>query len=59
MDCCHTDVAGVMVQSVCWNSRLNILSGMQDTSLTVWYYPNVLFIDPRLTRRTIVIKDAR
>ncbi|XP_054283963.1 intraflagellar transport protein 80 homolog isoform X2 [Macrosteles quadrilineatus] len=49
---------GVMVQSVCWNSRLNILSGMQDTSLTVWYYPNVLFIDPRLTRRTIVIKDA-
>lgn len=48
-----------MVQSICWNSRLNMLSGMQDTSLTVWYYPNVQFVDPRLTRRTVVIKDAR
>ncbi|KAG8294840.1 Intraflagellar transport protein 80 [Homalodisca vitripennis] len=52
------DKLGVMVQSICWNSHINVLSGMQDTALTVWYYPSVLFVDPRLTRRTIVVKDA-
>ncbi|RZF37993.1 hypothetical protein LSTR_LSTR006392 [Laodelphax striatellus] len=49
---------GVMVQSMCWNSSVNMLAGIQDTALTVWYYPSVLFSDQRLTRRTTVMKDA-
>ncbi|CAH0390295.1 unnamed protein product [Bemisia tabaci] len=52
------DKLGLMVESILWNSDVNMLCGIQDTTLTVWYFPAVLFIDPRLLRRTVVMKDA-
>lgn len=49
----------VMVQSIAWNMDSNILAGIQDTALTVWYYPAVVFVDNRLLRRSISVKDTR
>lgn len=51
--------AGIMVQSIFWNHEHNILAGIQETTLTVWYYPGIVFVDPRLLRRSTLIKDTR
>nr|CAD7260712.1 unnamed protein product [Timema shepardi] len=47
-----------MVQSLCWNSDTNILATVQDTNLTVWYYPMVLYADSRLLKKTAHMKDS-
>ncbi|NXG08602.1 IFT80 protein, partial [Sakesphorus luctuosus] len=49
---------GTMVQSVAWNDISNILCGLQDTHLTVWYYPNAVYVDRDLLPRTLHQKDA-
>ncbi|GLG95764.1 F-box-like/WD repeat-containing protein ebi [Gryllus bimaculatus] len=49
---------GSMIQSLCWNSDTNMLAAVQDMNLTVWYYPNVLYVDKRLLKKTLLIKDA-
>jgi intraflagellar transport protein 80 len=48
-----------MIQSLCWNSDTNMLAAVQDTNLIVWYYPNVLYVDKRLVKKTVIHKDAR
>nr|CAD7451809.1 unnamed protein product [Timema tahoe] len=48
-----------MIQSLCWNTDTNILATVQDTNLTVWYYPMVLYADSRLLKKTAHIKDSR
>nr|CAD7424961.1 unnamed protein product [Timema monikensis] len=48
-----------MIQSLGWNCDTNILATVQDTNLTVWYYPMVLYADSRLLKKTAHMKDSR
>nr|XP_046245222.1 intraflagellar transport protein 80 homolog isoform X2 [Scatophagus argus] len=49
---------GSMVHSIAWNDAANILCGVQDNQLTVWYYPSVAFTDKDLLPKTLYIKDG-
>ncbi|XP_048361821.1 intraflagellar transport protein 80 homolog isoform X2 [Sphaerodactylus townsendi] len=49
---------GTMVHTLAWNDTCNILCGLQDTRFTVWYYPNVVYVDKDLLPKTIYEKDA-
>ncbi|NWY95301.1 IFT80 protein, partial [Loxia curvirostra] len=49
---------GTMVQSLAWNDSCNILCGIQDCRLTVWYYPNTVYVDKDLLPKTLCEKDA-
>ncbi|XP_026225134.1 intraflagellar transport protein 80 homolog [Anabas testudineus] len=49
---------GSMVHSLAWNDAANILCGIQDNQLTVWYYPSVVFTDKELLPKTLYIKDG-
>ncbi|XP_039865207.1 intraflagellar transport protein 80 homolog isoform X2 [Simochromis diagramma] len=49
---------GSMVHSMAWNDAANILCGIQDNQLTVWYYPSVVFTDKELLPKTLCIKDG-
>ncbi|PKU37154.1 hypothetical protein llap_12543 [Limosa lapponica baueri] len=49
---------GTMVQTLAWNDTSNILCGIQDTRLTVWYYPNTVYVDKDLLPKTLYEKDA-
>lgn len=50
---------GSMVHSMAWNDAGNILCGVQDNQLTVWYYPSAVFTDKELLPKTLCIKDGR
>ncbi|XP_053315521.1 intraflagellar transport protein 80 homolog [Spea bombifrons] len=49
---------GTMVHTVAWNDVSNMLCGLQDNRFTVWYYPNVAFVDKDLLPKTIFEKDG-
>ncbi|XP_039217035.1 intraflagellar transport protein 80 homolog isoform X2 [Crotalus tigris] len=49
---------GTMVHTLAWNDSCNILCGLQDTRFTVWYYPNVVYVDKDLLPKTLYEKDA-
>ncbi|XP_061639072.1 intraflagellar transport protein 80 homolog isoform X2 [Phyllopteryx taeniolatus] len=49
---------GSMIHSMAWNNVANILCGVQDNQLTVWYYPSAVFIDKELLPKTLYIKDG-
>ncbi|XP_070801121.1 intraflagellar transport protein 80 homolog [Pituophis catenifer annectens] len=49
---------GTMVHTLAWNDTCNILCGLQDTRFTVWYYPNVVYVDKDLLPKTLYEKDA-
>ncbi|NXU40962.1 IFT80 protein, partial [Drymodes brunneopygia] len=49
---------GSMVQSLAWNDTSNILCGIQDSRVTVWYYPNTVYVDKDLLPKTLYEKDA-
>ncbi|CAN8190385.1 unnamed protein product [Coccothraustes coccothraustes] len=49
---------GTMVQSLAWNDSCNILCGIQDCRVTVWYYPNTVYVDKDLLPKTLYEKDA-
>ncbi|XP_067322127.1 intraflagellar transport protein 80 homolog isoform X2 [Anolis sagrei] len=49
---------GTMVHTLAWNDNCNILCGLQDTRFTVWYYPNVVYVDKDLLPKTLCEKDA-
>uniref|UniRef100_A0A3Q4BDA6 Uncharacterized protein n=1 Tax=Mola mola TaxID=94237 RepID=A0A3Q4BDA6_MOLML len=49
---------GSMVHNMVWNDTANILCGVQDSQLTVWYYPSVVFVDKDLLPKTLYIKDG-
>lgn len=50
---------GAMIQSMDWNTETNILAGLQDSLLSVWFFPTALYIDKYLLRRTTLVKDLR
>lgn len=47
-----------MVHSIAWNDAANILCGIQDSQLTVWYYPSIVFTDKDLIPKTLHLKDG-
>ena len=47
-----------MVHSVIWNDTCNMLVGLRDTLLTVYYYPAALFVDKELLQKNTVEIDA-
>ncbi|KAG8001959.1 Intraflagellar transport protein 80-like protein [Nibea albiflora] len=49
---------GSMVHCMAWNDGANILCGVQDNQLTVWYYPSAVFTDKDLLPKTLYIKDG-
>ncbi|XP_060098406.1 intraflagellar transport protein 80 homolog isoform X2 [Heteronotia binoei] len=49
---------GSMVHTLAWNDTCNILCGLQDTRFTVWYYPNVVYVDKDLLPKILYEKDA-
>nr|XP_019943475.1 PREDICTED: intraflagellar transport protein 80 homolog isoform X1 [Paralichthys olivaceus] len=49
---------GSMVHSMAWNDTANILCGIQDKQLTVWYYPSVVFTDKELLPKSLYTKDC-
>uniref|UniRef100_A0A8C4GIU6 Intraflagellar transport 80 homolog (Chlamydomonas) n=1 Tax=Dicentrarchus labrax TaxID=13489 RepID=A0A8C4GIU6_DICLA len=49
---------GSMVHSMSWNDAANILCGVQDNQLTVWYYPSTVFTDKDLLPKTLYIRDG-
>ena len=49
---------GSMVISVAWNTEANMLAALQDTRLTVYLYPSVIFVDKGLLGRTVIERDA-
>lgn len=48
-----------MVKTIAWNDSVNVLSGVQDSQFTVWYYPGAVFVDKDLLPKTLLTKDAR
>ncbi|XP_048121196.1 intraflagellar transport protein 80 homolog [Alosa alosa] len=55
----HTIVKiGTMVKTIAWNDSVNILSGVQDSQFTIWYYPGAVFVDKDLLPKTLLLKDA-
>ena len=48
-----------MVQSLMWNSDTNMLAAFADGKLTVWFYPNVIYVDRDLLQKTVAHRDAR
>ena len=51
--------AGSMVTSLVWNSGCNMLAGMQNNKLLVWYHPAVVYTDRDLLPLTVVDINKR
>uniref|UniRef100_A0A2K6FTH6 Intraflagellar transport protein 80 homolog n=1 Tax=Propithecus coquereli TaxID=379532 RepID=A0A2K6FTH6_PROCO len=49
---------GTMVHTLAWSDTCNILCGLQDTRLTVWYYPNTVYVDRDILPKTLYERDA-
>uniref|UniRef100_A0A8C5PNY8 Intraflagellar transport protein 80 homolog n=1 Tax=Leptobrachium leishanense TaxID=445787 RepID=A0A8C5PNY8_9ANUR len=49
---------GTMVHTLAWNDVSNVLCGLQDNRFTVWYYPNVAYVDLNLLAKTLYEKDG-
>uniref|UniRef100_T1JAI6 Uncharacterized protein n=1 Tax=Strigamia maritima TaxID=126957 RepID=T1JAI6_STRMM len=47
-----------MVNSICWNDTTNMLAAVQEGKFSVWYYPNVLYVDKDLINKTVMEKDS-
>ncbi|CAK8674791.1 intraflagellar transport protein 80 homolog [Clavelina lepadiformis] len=41
-----------MVQSLSWNTTVNMLCGLSDSNLTIWFYPPALFVDQSILPST-------
>ncbi|KAM5276035.1 intraflagellar transport protein 80 homolog isoform 3-T3 [Hipposideros larvatus] len=54
----HIIKLGTMVHTLAWNDTCNILCGLQDTRLTVWYYPNTVYVDRDILLKTLYERDA-
>lgn len=54
----HICKIGSMVHTMAWNDAANILCGVQDDQLTVWYYPSAVFTDRDLLAKTLYNKDG-
>mmetsp|Transcript_12473 Transcript_12473/g.33372 ORF Transcript_12473/g.33372 Transcript_12473/m.33372 type:complete len:742 (-) Transcript_12473:178-2403(-) len=49
---------GTMVETVCWNDTTEILAAILDQKFSVWYYPNVAYVDRELLSRTRANQDG-
>lgn len=49
---------GSNIQNFVWNDAYNMLAGIADSRFTVWYYPNIVYVDKNLLSRTITQRDA-
>ncbi|KAM4771325.1 intraflagellar transport protein 80 homolog [Rhinophrynus dorsalis] len=49
---------GTMVHTLAWSDVSNILCGLQEHRVLVWYYPNVVYVDKDLLATTIFEKDG-
>merc|ERR550534_2367552 len=47
-----------MVQCLQWNTQVNMLCGLRDSHLMVWYYPNSLFVDSDILPHTLYERDC-
>ncbi|CAG0925994.1 unnamed protein product, partial [Notodromas monacha] len=36
---------GNMIQSICWKDSVNMLAVLHNGKLTIWYYPNAVYVD--------------
>jgi len=48
-----------MVETSLWHDEVDMLSAVADGKLITWYYPQTIFIDPSLLKKTCLLKDAR
>jgi len=49
---------GSMVDTFMWHNKTDMLSAVMDGKLCVWYYPNVVYIDPDLITATKSLRDG-
>ncbi|XP_033637607.1 intraflagellar transport protein 80 homolog [Asterias rubens] len=49
---------GNMISSLAVNDGTNMLAALQDSKLTVWFYPSAAYVDRDLLPLTIMVKDA-
>jgi intraflagellar transport protein 80 len=47
---------GSMVSGVVWNATCNMLAAQQDGKFSVWYYPNGVYVDRDLLKKTCIEK---
>ena len=47
-----------MVQCLQWNTQVNMLCGLRDSHLMVWFYPNALFVDNDILPQTQYERDC-
>eukprot|EP00795_Rhopilema_esculentum_P016996 gene16996-8500_t len=52
-----TTKLSTMVSTMAWNDSVNMLAAVADNKVTVWYYPNVAFVDPDIATRTVFQLD--
>ena len=48
-----------MVSTMAWNDSCNMLAAVADNKLTIWYYPNVAFVDPDIVQKTLLQLDQK
>ncbi|XP_039264339.1 intraflagellar transport protein 80 homolog [Styela clava] len=53
----NTTKLSTMMRSICWNDNTNMLCGVQENKLIVWYYPSVATVDKDIMARTVFEKD--
>ena len=48
-----------MVSAMAWNDNCNMLAAVADNRVTIWYYPNVAFVDPDIVNKTLLQLDQK
>jgi len=54
----HMVKLGSMVDTFMWHAKTDMLAAVMDGKLCIWYYPNVVYVDPDLMTATKSIRDA-
>ncbi|RNA13955.1 intraflagellar transport 80 -like protein [Brachionus plicatilis] len=49
---------GGNIQNFVWNDAYNMLAGIADARFTIWYYPNIVYVDKNLLQRSIYQRDS-
>jgi len=49
---------GSMVDTIMWHAKSDMLAAVMDGKLVLWYYPNVVYVDPDLVSATKSIRDG-
>merc|ERR1712072_272861 len=47
-----------MVDTFMWHAKTDMLAAVMDGKLCIWYYPNVVFVDPDLVTTTKSVRDG-